>query len=93
MRVNLTAQTSILGRDSSTEGAVLLTVRPCTKIPGDFSYTTSGRSLFRLLRNNTDLQASIIEKFAQDLVVTKTAKLIGVEVNDRALTEIGYLID
>lgn len=73
--------------------AILLTVRPSTRVPGDFSCTTSGKSLFSLLRNNTDLQASIIEKFARDLVVGKTAKLAGVEVHDSALSEIGYFID
>jgi hypothetical protein len=93
MRVNLTAKAHPLGTEACLQEGILLTVRPSTRVPGDFSYTISGKSLLSLLRNSTDLQASIIEKFARDLMDTKTAKLVGVEVNDQVLTEIGYFID
>ncbi|MGA2536176.1 MAG: hypothetical protein ABSF53_09185 [Terracidiphilus sp.] len=46
-----------------------------------------------MLRKQTDLPAYMIKQFEEELRSYSKAKLLGVEVSDRALTEIGYFID
>ena len=93
MRVNLTAHSGSFGTDTARSESVVLTVRPACKIPGDFRYMTDGKSLLKLLRQGTELRSSVIESFEKDLQLTKAAKLLGVEISDRVLTEIGYFVD
>jgi hypothetical protein len=93
MRVNLTAHLPVFGIALGAPEPIVLTVRPSCRIPGDYSYNTDGRSLLKLLRQGTELRSSVIENFEKDLQMAKTAKLVDVEMSDRALTEIGYFVD
>jgi hypothetical protein len=93
MRVNLTAHTSSFGTNTGMSEPIVLTVRPTCRIPGDFRYMTDGKSLLKLLRQGTELRSSVIENFEKDLQLTRAAKLLGVEMSDRVLTEIGYFVD
>jgi hypothetical protein len=54
---------------------------------------TDGKSLLKLLRQGTELRSAVIETFEKDLQLTRAAKLLGVEMSDRVLTEIGYFVD
>ena len=93
MRVHLTAHSGSYGNSTGLSQTVVLTVRPACKLPGDYSYTTDGRSLLKLLRQGTELRSAVLENFQQDLEITKAAKLLDVEMSDRVLTEIGYFVD
>jgi hypothetical protein len=93
MRVHLTAHSGSFGNLTGLSQTVVLTVRPACKLPGDYRYTTDGRSLLKLLRQGTELRSSVLENFQQDLEITKAAKLLDVEMSDRVLTEIGYFVD
>ena len=93
MRMNLTAYSGSFGTDTGGSESVVLTVRPACRIPGDFRYMTDGKSLLKLLRQGTELRSSVIESFEKDLQLTKAAKLLGVEISDKVLTEIGYFVD
>jgi hypothetical protein len=93
MRVHLTAHSGPFGMETGLSRAVILTVRPACKLPGDYRYTTDGKSLLKLLRQGTELRSSVLESFEQDLEITKAAKLLDVEMSDRVLTEIGYFVD
>ena len=93
MRVNLTAHTGSFERESGASESVVLTVRPACRIPGDFRFMTDGKSLLKMLRQGTELRSSVIESFEKDLQLTRAAKLLGVEMSDRMLTEIGYFVD
>jgi hypothetical protein len=93
MRVHLTAHSGSFGNPTGLSQTVVLTVRPACKLPGDYRYTTDGRSLLKLLRQGTELRSSVLENFQQDLEITKAAKLLDVEMSDRVLTEIGYFVD
>jgi hypothetical protein len=93
MRVHLTAHSGSFGNPIGVSQTVVLTVRPACKLPGDYSFTTDGRSLLKLLRQGTELRSSVLENFEQDLQITKAAKLLDVEMSDRVLTEIGYFVD
>jgi hypothetical protein len=47
----------------------------------------------RLLRRQTDLPAYVLQNFEKDLETPFGAKLLGVDLNDTVLTDIGYFID
>ena len=70
-----------------------LTIRPACGLPGEYSYATDTRSLLRMLRRQTDLPGTVLEQFRMKLTITSTAKLMGVELNEQTLTQIGYFVD
>jgi hypothetical protein len=93
MRVNLITRPS----DGSESGAgtipLSLTIRPACGLPGDYDCQTDSKALLRLLRLQTDLPAYAIERFEEGLRSQLGAKLLGVELSDSVLTDIGYFID
>jgi len=93
MRVNLITQTSQQFR--STHGAVplSLTIRPACGLPGDYQFPIDSASLLRMLHKQTDLPASVLQRFEEKLHTLPTAKLLGVELSERVLTEIGYFVE
>ena len=93
MRVNLITQPS--DRVDSGAGTIplSLTIRPACGLPGDFEYPTDSAALLRLLRQQTDLPAFVLQRFEEELRTRVGARLLGVDLNDRVLTEIGYFID
>jgi hypothetical protein len=93
MRVNLITQPS--GRSNSGTGAIplSLTIRPACGLPGDYEYPTDSGALLQLLRQQTDLSADELQRFENKLRASIGARLLGVELSDRVLTNIGYFID
>jgi hypothetical protein len=47
----------------------------------------------RLLREKSDLSASVLERFEGKLCVPIGARLLGVELSEEVLTDMGYFID
>jgi len=93
MRVNLITKVS---RPPATRfGAipVSLTVRPACGLPGDYVYETTSTALLRMLNSKTDLPSSVLRRFEGEMATSPTARLLGVELSDRVLTEIGYFVD
>lgn len=70
-----------------------LTIRPACGLPGDYEYPTDSTTLIRLLRAQTDLPGTVLQRFEEDLRTCVTARLLGVELSDTVLTDIGYFID
>jgi hypothetical protein len=93
MRVNLI--TRPCNRFESSAGAIPLssTIRPACGLPGDYDCLTDSKALLLLLRRQTDLPAYALERFEEGLRTRLGARLMGVELNDRVLTDIGYFID
>lgn len=93
MRVNLSARPSrnSVGRPGTTP--VLLTIRPACRVPGEYEYATDSRALLRLLRQQTDLPGYVLEIFERQLRAPLSAQLLGVELSDSVLTDIGYFVD
>lgn len=93
MRVNLITQPS--GCSSFGNGAIplSLTIRPACGLPGDYQCPTESATLLRLLRKETDLPATILQCFEGSLHTTLGARLLGAELSERVLTDIGYFID
>jgi hypothetical protein len=46
-----------------------------------------------MLRRQTDLPASVIERFEERMYTAFNAHLLGVELSEKTLTEIGYFVD
>jgi hypothetical protein len=93
MRVNLITQSSGPYVPSAGTIPVSLTIRPACGLPGDYSYPTDSASLLRMLNLKTDLPSSVIKRFQGDMQVSSFARLMGVELSDRVLTDIGYFVD
>jgi hypothetical protein len=93
MRVNLSTRPT--DRSESNAGAIplSLTIRPACGLPGDYECPTDSAALLRLLRRQTDLPDSILQRFEENLGAPLGARLLGVELSERVLTEIGYFID
>lgn len=93
MRVNLITQPS--GYSPSGDGAIplSLTIRPACGLPGDYQCPTDSSTLLKLLRKETDLPATVLQRFEGSLFAPFGAKLLGVELSERVLTDIGYFID
>jgi hypothetical protein len=62
-------------------------------LPGDYEYPTDSAALLKLLRQQTDLPSHILQSFERNLHTPLGARLTGVELSERVLTDIGYFID
>jgi hypothetical protein len=92
MRVNLITQP--FGHAKPGKGIPLsLTIRPACGVPGDYQLPTDSEALMRLLRQKTNLPASALERFEGKLCAPVGARLLGVELSETVLTDIGYFID
>ena len=93
MRVNLTAQLPNRFEAGSGTIPISLTIRPACGLPGDYEYPTDSATLLKLLRQQTDLPAHVLQSFERNLHTPLGARLAGVELSERVLTDIGYFID
>ncbi len=79
---------------ASGKGAMplTLTLKPACGLPGDYQYLTDSSALLKLLRQ-TDLPAAVIQRFEGNMFHQPTAKLLGVELSDGLLRDVGYFVD
>jgi hypothetical protein len=93
MRVNLITQAS--GQSNAGFGTIplSLTIRPACGAPGDYEFSTDSATLVRMLHKKTDLPEPVIARFEGQMRQLSRARLLGVELSDKVLTEIGYYID
>jgi hypothetical protein len=93
MRVNLITRPSAQVEAGAAAVPLSVTIRPACGVPGDYDCQIDSKSLLRMLRQQTDLPAFVLERFEEGLRNRIGAKLMGVDLNDNALTDIGYFID
>jgi hypothetical protein len=93
MRVNLITQPSVPSTSYDRAIPLSLTIKPACGLPGDYELATDSAALMRLLRKQTDLPASVLQRFEGKMWDATGARLLGVELSDRLLTDIGYFID
>jgi hypothetical protein len=93
MRVNLITQFS--RQSLSVPGTIplSLTIRPACGLPGDYQCPTDSAALLRMLRKQTDLPASALQRFEENMYTSLNARLLGVELSERVLTDIGYFVE
>jgi hypothetical protein len=93
MRVNIITEPANRTKSGKGKIPLSLTIRPASGFPGEYQFPTDRETLMQLLRRETDLPASMLERFEGKLVTKVGARLLGVELGDNVLTEIGYFID
>jgi len=94
MRMNLIALKS--GRSIKEGGKTIplsLILRPACGVPGDYAYSTDSAALMGMLHEKTDLPSNTLNRFEGDMCSYASARLMGVELSESVLTEIGYFID
>jgi hypothetical protein len=70
-----------------------LTIRPACGLPGDYQFATDSAALVRMLHKKTDLSFDAIKRFEGEIYSNPSARLLGVELSESVLTELGYFID
>jgi hypothetical protein len=90
MRVNLIARSNGAGQTGLGSIPVSLKIRPSSGVADDYEYATDSASLLWMLRRETDLPDSVIEHFHENMQTAFHSHLLGVELNERVLTDIGY---
>lgn len=93
MRVNLITHATSFPLPFKGAIPLSLTIKPACGLPGDYEYQTDSASLLRMLRQQTDLPGSVLQRFESNMGDTSGARLLGVDLSDRLLSEIGYFID
>ena len=94
MRVNLIAQSSATSFiPGTTNMPVSLLIKPSCGVPGDYLYPTDSAALLRLLKAETSLPQSVLQKFKDNLMRFMSARILAVELSERVLTDIGYFVD
>ncbi len=92
MRVSLAALAT-QHQSRSYDIPVAVQVKPSRGMMGEHHYTTDSFSLRNMLKRQTDLSGLAIDRFMTELRSSSTARLSGVELNDRTLKEIGFFVD
>ncbi len=93
MRVNLITESLSSHFQGAASCPISLTIRPACGLPGDYKFPTDTASLLKMLHQQTDLPATVLERFKNNLSVSKNARLLGVELSERVLTNLGYFVD
>jgi hypothetical protein len=93
MRVNLSTRPSNSSASRAGRIPLTLTIRPSCGLPGDYECPMDSEALLRLLRQQTDLPGYVLESFERKLRAPVDARLLGVELSESVLTDIGYFID
>jgi hypothetical protein len=93
MRVNLFAKTSAGLLNRSGAIPLSLTIKPTCGVEGMFEYATDSTSLLRMLRNETDLNGAVIDRFRSELEILTDVRLLGVALKDEVLEQVGFFID
>ena len=93
MRVNLITQMDSTLEIGAKSVPLSLTIRPACGLPGDYQFATDSAALVRLLHKKTDLSFDTIKRFEGEIYSNPSARLLGVELSESVLTELGYFID
>lgn len=93
MLVNLITR-SFDRSESGTETIPLsLTIRPACGLASDYDCQTDSKALLRLLRLKTDPPTYALERFGECLRRRLEARLMGMELSDSVLADMGYFIE
>ena len=93
MRVNLITQMPTAFDLGAKTVPLSLTIRPACGLPGDYQYATDSAALLRMLHKKTDLPYDTLKRFEGEIYSNPSARLLGVELSESVLTEIGYFVD
>jgi hypothetical protein len=93
MRMNLMTSPATNSPRSKSGAPLSLTLRPACGLPGEYTLPIASGELMQMLRKETSLPSTVLERFESGLRSLSNAKLLGVDLSEKLLTEIGYFID
>ncbi len=93
MRMNLVARHSGNSEEGAPIVALLLTLRHACGLPGDYQFKTTSTSLMKMLRKGTELSLDTLAGFEGQVLSCPSARLMGIDMSEAILTEIGYFVD
>lgn len=93
MRMNLIARHSGNSEEGAANVALALTLRPACGLPGDYQFKTTSTSLMKMLRKGTELSLDTLAGFEGQVLSCPSARLMGIDMSEAILTEIGYFVD
>ena len=91
--MNLIARHSGSFEEGTACTPLALTLRPACGLPGDYQFKTTSASLMKILRKGTELSLDKLSSFEGEMLSYPQARLMGVEMSEAVLTEIGYFVD
>lgn len=93
MRVNLIARPSDPFKSTAGTIPLTLTVRPARGVSGNYECQMDSGHLMWLLQRQIDLPGYVLEDFEKKLRFPLGTRLLGVDVSDSVLSDIGYFAD
>ncbi len=93
MRFNLFAKSSQPLVSERQTIPLQMTMKTATGLPSTFEYQTSSAELLKMLREEGQMSPYALDLFLEGLRRSRNTPLYGVKLTDKALTELGYLID
>ena len=94
MRVNLITEPLSSPLGTRDPLPIFLTITPAYPVlGGDYRCQIEGPALMGLLRDETNLPATALDRFEGRLGTPVGARLLSVELSDNTLTNIGYFVD
>jgi hypothetical protein len=83
-----------VSRETKEPIPISLTISPSyPSFGGHYRLQIDGMALMQLLRNETNLPVRALNRFEGKLGTLIGAQLLGVELSDNVLTDIGYFVD
>ena len=93
MRFNLFAKSSQQLISEKHSIPVSLVMKTATGVASTFAFETNTELLLKMLREEGTMSPYALDLFLEGLRRNRNAPLYGVSLSDKALTEVGYLID
>jgi len=93
MRVNLIVQPVARPKEHKKGISLSVTIRPASGYPGEYCLSTDSQSLMHMLRKQAELRPTALARFEEALTSPNCARLLGVELSDNLLTDMGYFVD
>ncbi len=93
MRFNLFAKSSQALMSEHKAIPISLVMKTATGVASTFAFETDSGMLLKMLREEGKLSPYALDLFLEGMRRNRNAPLYGVELSDKALVDVGYLID
>ena len=93
MRFNLITEPFVGARSRKAGIPLSVTIRSSSGFPGEFQLSIDSHHLMSLLRKQTKLGGSVLARFEEKLETPDSARLLGIELDEALLSDIGFFID
>lgn len=92
MRMNIRAHSpKKLSQDFRTL-PILVTLETARGLPANCQHSTTAQEWFEILDKRTDLNATILEQFREELRFSQQARITNVEMSEELLEALGFFV-